>query len=283
MILLTGARQTGKTSLLRHELPDTHYVTLDYLINAEEAENNPSVFLSQFSEHVILDEIQYAPSLFRELKILVDENDSLTCALFERISNQFVSYLCNSSDNGESWERVGTIAEKHCESTILKLKNGEYLAAGRFVDLSGEFGGIGTNLFKSIENGTKWEKTAQISLPMQIPGDLARLRDGTILLTYGSRISGIYGVIMRISKDDGATWSLPRQLITIPERSDCGYPSSVQVEDGTIVTAYYFGPKTTPICLPHGAPWNKNYHMGVVRWRMKDDLFEDHESPVIEY
>jgi uncharacterized protein len=74
VILLTGARQTGKSSLLRHELPNTTYVTLDYLVNAEEAESNPSAFLSQFSGQVVLDEIQYAQSLFRELKIVVDQN-----------------------------------------------------------------------------------------------------------------------------------------------------------------------------------------------------------------
>lgn len=74
VILLTGARQTGKSSLLRRMLPDTTYVTLDYLITAEEAESNPTAFLHQFSGQVILDEIQYAKSLFRELKILVDQN-----------------------------------------------------------------------------------------------------------------------------------------------------------------------------------------------------------------
>ncbi|MBN1466142.1 ATP-binding protein [candidate division KSB1 bacterium] len=74
VVLLTGARQTGKSSLLRHEFPDTAYVTFDYIINAEEAENNPAAFLGQFSTQVILDEIQNAPSLFRELKIVVDAN-----------------------------------------------------------------------------------------------------------------------------------------------------------------------------------------------------------------
>lgn len=73
VVLLTGARQTGKSSLLRHELPDTTYISFDYIVHAEEAAANPSSFLNQFSSHVILDEIQYAPSLFRELKIRVDE------------------------------------------------------------------------------------------------------------------------------------------------------------------------------------------------------------------
>jgi len=74
VILLTGARQTGKSSLLQHLFPDADYVTLDNLIDAEEAESNPVYFLSQFKKQVIIDEIQYVPNLLRELKIIVDQN-----------------------------------------------------------------------------------------------------------------------------------------------------------------------------------------------------------------
>ncbi|MFV2056697.1 MAG: ATP-binding protein [Thiohalomonadales bacterium] len=73
-VLLTGARQTGKTSLLRHLFPQAEYVSFDWPANADEAENNPIEFLSRFKGPVILDEIQYVPSLFRHLKIWIDEN-----------------------------------------------------------------------------------------------------------------------------------------------------------------------------------------------------------------
>lgn len=73
-VLLTGARQTGKSSLLKKIFPNADYVSLDKLMLAEEAEVNPNFFLNKFkdSTQVILDEVQYAPSLFRELKILID-------------------------------------------------------------------------------------------------------------------------------------------------------------------------------------------------------------------
>lgn len=73
-ILLTGARQTGKSSLLQKMFPDAAYVTLDHVPSAAEAEANPDRFLDRFSGPVILDEVQYAPSLFRELKIRIDES-----------------------------------------------------------------------------------------------------------------------------------------------------------------------------------------------------------------
>lgn len=74
ILLLSGARQTGKSSLLKRLYPNAEYVTLDRVLVAAEAETNPSAFLKQFSSTVIIDEVQYAPSLFRELKILVDED-----------------------------------------------------------------------------------------------------------------------------------------------------------------------------------------------------------------
>ena len=74
VLLLTGVRQSGKSSLLQRLFPDAEYVTLDKVLIAEEAESNPSKFLERFNKQVIIDEIQYSPSLFRDLKIKVDEN-----------------------------------------------------------------------------------------------------------------------------------------------------------------------------------------------------------------
>ncbi len=74
VVLLTGIRQVGKSSLLKRLFPTAEYITLDYTLIAEEAESNPLHFLQKFAGQVIIDEIQYAPTLFRNLKILVDQN-----------------------------------------------------------------------------------------------------------------------------------------------------------------------------------------------------------------
>jgi predicted AAA+ superfamily ATPase len=74
--LVTGARQTGKTSLLKNSVVNAEYVTLDNLLTAMRAEENPSDFLRQFKSRVIIDEIQYAPSLFREIKVFIDQDRS---------------------------------------------------------------------------------------------------------------------------------------------------------------------------------------------------------------
>ena len=73
-VVLTGARQVGKTTLLKEMFPDHSYVSLDSYQNADLAENNPQRFLSQFPRPVVIDEVQYAPKLFRHLKQVIDND-----------------------------------------------------------------------------------------------------------------------------------------------------------------------------------------------------------------
>lgn len=73
-VVLTGARQTGKTSLMRRLFPDHAFVTLDLPSEAEQAELDPGSFLTRHPPPVIVDEIQYAPGLFRHLKAAIDSN-----------------------------------------------------------------------------------------------------------------------------------------------------------------------------------------------------------------
>jgi len=72
VIVLTGARQTGKTSTLRHLFPGYRIVSLDLPTEAEQAEKEPARFLERHPPPVIIDEVQYAPGLFRHLKVAVD-------------------------------------------------------------------------------------------------------------------------------------------------------------------------------------------------------------------
>jgi predicted AAA+ superfamily ATPase len=72
VIVLTGARQTGKTSTFLRLFPDHTFVSLDLPTEAEQAEKEPRSFLQRHPPPVILDEVQYAPALFRHLKVAVD-------------------------------------------------------------------------------------------------------------------------------------------------------------------------------------------------------------------
>ena len=72
VLVLTGARQTGKTSTLLHLFPDYEFISLDLPTEAEQAEKEPIRFLQRHPPPVIIDEVQYAPGLFRHLKAVVD-------------------------------------------------------------------------------------------------------------------------------------------------------------------------------------------------------------------
>lgn len=58
-VVLTGARQTGKTSLARHLLPEADYVTFDIPLHANFARTDPAGFLDRYSEPLILDETRF--------------------------------------------------------------------------------------------------------------------------------------------------------------------------------------------------------------------------------
>jgi predicted AAA+ superfamily ATPase len=79
-VLVTGARQVGKTTLLkefgRGFTPDLRYVTLDNPLILNEALSEGSVFFKQHKPPLIIDEIQYAPGLFPYIKMITDTENA---------------------------------------------------------------------------------------------------------------------------------------------------------------------------------------------------------------
>lgn len=75
-VLITGARQTGKSTLMKHLYPNVKQVSFDDPFVEEQAKNNPEMFLSLNEPPVFLDEIQHVPSLFRYIKQSSDDRDS---------------------------------------------------------------------------------------------------------------------------------------------------------------------------------------------------------------
>jgi len=73
VLVLTGARQAGKTSLVRRLFPEADYASFDILREAETARLDPAGFLAQRREPLIIDEVQYVPSILRNLKVAVDQ------------------------------------------------------------------------------------------------------------------------------------------------------------------------------------------------------------------
>src|SRR5438093_5046668 len=74
VVLLNGARQTGKSTLARQVVEERrgHYLTLDDAVVLRAARRAPADFLADLDEPVVIDEVQRAPELFLALKMAVD-------------------------------------------------------------------------------------------------------------------------------------------------------------------------------------------------------------------
>lgn len=77
VILLLGARQTGKSTLLRHLLPEAKMIVFDPVQDIYEARRDPDRFLDLFPPPLILDEVQFAPELLAAIKRRVDQNEEM--------------------------------------------------------------------------------------------------------------------------------------------------------------------------------------------------------------
>jgi hypothetical protein len=162
-------------------------------------------------------------------------------------AKRLVALHFRSDDDGRTWRPTSVIAEGHNETTLLHLDARRWLAASR---------SDAVDLFRSDDDGQTWQGPVRVTEPKELNGHLQRLKDGRLLLSYGSRVKGCYGVRVRLSSDEGVTWGEPFALIADLLSGDCGYPSSVQRPDGSIVTAFYAS----------AAPDHQRYHMGVLIW-----------------
>ena len=75
VLLLSGPRQVGKTTMLKKLMEGTarNYVSLDDLQERELARTDPELFLQLHKPPILIDEVQYAPELFPYIKIIVDK------------------------------------------------------------------------------------------------------------------------------------------------------------------------------------------------------------------
>jgi hypothetical protein len=179
------------------------------------------------------------------------DDGSLCVAAYLRRDQSRACHLLRSGDDGRTWGDAASLHPGGNETDILHLGEGHWLAASR------EFGArrdVHLELFSSNDDARTWKRQQPLTLPMQVTGHLTQLADGRVLLSHGNRCWNNYGVDVRISDDAGASWSPPFRIADCP-RPDCGYPSTVQVADGSAVTAYY-----TQVSDDY------HYEMRVARW-----------------
>lgn len=163
-------------------------------------------------------------------------------------------YVYRSRDRGQSWvDPVVIDAEaSYNETALLHAGGGRWLAFCRATHLV---------VYESPDDGRTWAKIGPVTDKACYPANAIRLRDGRILLSYGNRTAGDPRVEAKVSADGGRTWSAPTRIVEVvaapkPGLEDMGYPSSVQLADGSVLTAYY---------AKHSRLYD-GYHLAVVQW-----------------
>ncbi len=112
---------------------------------------------------------------------------------------------------------------------------------------------------ESLDGGKTWTTMRQTEL-FGYPSHILRLKDGTLLASYGRRChrdnsvkkedgwlimpdgrkTGISGVFACLSYDNGKTWDVKNEImLSLCDTDDLGYPSSVELADGSIITVFY--------------------------------------------
>ena len=172
--------------------------------------------------------------------------------------------LFRSDDQGKNWRWVSQLSDAsgptsfaggHNETAFYQTGNNTWIAVARRWKA-----GAAMDLFVSQDDGKTWTLERQLTDENQHPGHITSLTNGDLLLTYGNRKEGQFGVAVKFSKDKGKSWSQEYLIIDDLSSRDCGYPSSVQLEDGSILTAFY----------SDGNESHQRYHMGTVIWNTPD-------------
>ena len=172
-----------------------------------------------------------------------------------------------STDDGISWKLISTIpisredqiAVAH-EPHVVELKNGKLVVMIRYQpkDRSESY----LRQSESKDGGKTWSISYKTDI-WGYPPHLIQLKNGWLLVSYGVRREP-FGEMACISKDGGKTWETDKEiLIQSAMNSDLGYPASVQLDDGSILTVYYQidkkGEKTSLLCT---------------HWRLNENFFK---------
>jgi hypothetical protein len=152
----------------------------------------------------------------------------------EKVPESDNSYLYRSADNGKTWKRFATVGRKGFnETALVRLASGKFLAAMR-TQSRGEVW-----LADGSDDARTWSKLRKLTPASVHPADLVVLPDKGVLLVTGYR-AGPFGVRGLVGDKDGKfDWKQRFVLVNDASGADCGYPSSVVLKDGRVMTVYY--------------------------------------------
>ena len=132
-LLVTGARQVGKSTMLKHLAENTGrtFVSMDDARNRELARRDPGLFFQTFKPPILIDEVQKAPELFEYIKLICDETNE--SGLFWLTGSESKKLLKNAGDS---------LAGRVCIMKMYSLSLKEKLGITAIADIEYTFGGL---------------------------------------------------------------------------------------------------------------------------------------------
>ncbi len=161
--------------------------------------------------------------------------------------------VCESADDGQSWRwlaeipaRSGEDFNEYHELHAVEAADGRIVAHIRNHNKTNE---KETLQSESSDGGKTWSMAHPIGV-WGYPSHLLRLRDDRLLMSYGHRRDPL-GNQARVSEDHGRSWSAAMSISSDGTSTDFGYPSTVELGDGSLLTVWYELMESSTADLPH--------------------------------
>jgi len=196
-------------------------------------------------------------------KILHAADGTLLMSVYGQKGN----WIYRSRDDGLTWGDPSHVAEGYNETGLVFLDDRRMLA---FLRSSAPM--EDANLWQSASDdaGYHWSEPHRVTSGKQHPADIIRLSSGSLLLCFSHRTPP-FGVWAMRSVDEGGSWDRDHIVMLTGDSStwDCGYPSSVQLADGRIYTAFYANDSMGTV--KQGERYPVGLHAAGLRW--SEDVF----------
>lgn len=165
--------------------------------------------------------------------------------------------VCESTDDGITWQwiadlpiRDGDKSSAYHELHLVHVNDNHLICHIRNENPQSK---NQTLQSESMDGGHSWTTPHEIGV-WGIPSHLLHLKDGRLLMSYGYR-KPPFGNQARVSVDSGKTWSAPMTISDDGHSGDLGYPSTVECDDGTLVTVWYEVLKDSPLAQLRQCRW----------------------------
>lgn len=233
VLLITGSRQVGKSTLLKNKLlPEYDYVTLDDFSDLSIAQEDASLFFKNHPLPVIVDEVQRAPNLFLQIKLLADNSEEKGKIILT--GSQSYKLLSNAADS-----LAGRVCIINMSSLSLREKYGidfntEFLPTEEYISKRKKSVKTYANLWNHIWRGSmpeladdtvEWESFYRSYIRTYIDRDVADLIDVKNLVKFNnfmqciaSRVGELFNADS-LARDVGVTSKTISQWTSILESS----------------------------------------------------------------